>query len=77
LRNEKKAAARKRENQRARLEKREKRAAEKTLSVASAHRKADAAKESRDATENANVSHVTSDGRGVGRPSEGRLSDDE
>jgi hypothetical protein len=44
LRNEKKAAARKRENQQDGLEKREKRAAEKTLSVASAHREADAAK---------------------------------
>jgi hypothetical protein len=57
LRNEKKAAARRRENQqRARLAKREKRAAEKTLSVTSAHGKANAAKESRDATENTNHS---------------------
>jgi hypothetical protein len=74
---EKKAAARKRENQQDGLGKREKRAAEKTLSVASAHREADAAKKSREATENTNMIHVAGDGRGVGRPCRGRLSDDE
>ena len=61
---EKKAAARKRENQRARLGKREKRAAEKTLSVASAHRKANAAKESREATDNTNSLHAAGDSGG-------------
>jgi hypothetical protein len=74
---EKKAAARKRENQQGGLGKREKRAAAKTLSVASAHGKADAARESHEATEDTNMIHVTGDGREVGRPCRGRLSDDE
>ena len=42
--------------------KREKRAAAKTLSVASAHRKANAAKESHEATAAANLSHAAGDG---------------
>ena len=69
--------ARKRENQRAKLGKREKRAAEKTLSVASAHGKAITAKKSREAIENTNMIHDAGDGRGVGRPCGGRLRDEE